>query len=184
MEEKNLSGLSIHVSEGCLVAPVQGDIDDERMKSIQEQVLESVKKTGIKGVVIDLSGVRILEPYYAEIIDRTAKMLNLLGAKTVLSGINPGVAISLSDSHFEFEEIFETARTFEDGVEKLQSVIAVGEEIEVGETEVEVEETEMEGEEGEEEVDEGEIEVEDRFEGEEEWDEEESSEEEEAQDFD
>ncbi len=173
MEEKILSDLSVHISEGCLVIPVQGDIDDERMQTIQEQILESVKKTGIKGVVIDLSGVRILEPYYAGIIDNIAKMLRLLGAKTVLSGIRPGVAISLTDFKFDFKEIYETAGTFEKGVEKLRTIIADDEEIEWEEVEVEeVEEVE------------GEIEVEGKIEDEEERDEEERCEEEEEQDFD
>ncbi len=115
--------LSVHVSRGCLVVPIQGDIDEEIMHNIQKLVLSGVEETGVKGVVIDLSGVKIIDPYNAGIIDKTAKMINLLGAKTVLSGIKPGVAIALSDSHFEFEEIFEIARTFEDGVEKLQSVV-------------------------------------------------------------
>jgi rsbT antagonist protein RsbS len=123
-----LSDLSVHVSKGCLVIPVQGNIDDKRIQAIQKEILMNVEKQDVKGVVIDLSGVNILEPYYAGVIDKTAKMINLLGAKTIISGINPGVAISLLDSHFEFEEIFGTARTFEDGVERLQPVIRVGEE--------------------------------------------------------
>lgn len=140
-----MSDLSVHVSKGCLVVPVQGDIDDKRIQSIQKEVLISVEKEGVRGVVIDLSGVKILEPYYAGIIDKTAKMINLLGAKTVISGINPGVAISLMDSNFEFEEIFGTVRTFEDGVEKLQPVISIGEESkEIEDEEIESEEKELE----------------------------------------
>lgn len=135
-----MSDLSVHVSRGCLVVPVQGNIDDKRIQSIQKEVLINVQKEGVRGVVIDLSGVKILEPYYAGIIDKTAKMINLLGAKTVISGINPGVAISLLDSHFEFEEIFGTARTFEDGVERLQPVILIGEENKKMESEEELEE--------------------------------------------
>jgi len=136
--EDFLSDLSVHISNGCLVVPVQGDVDDERIQSIQKKILDNVNKQNVKGVVIDLSGVRMLEPYYAGIIDKTAKMINLLGAKTIISGINPGVAISLLDSNFEFEEIFGTVRTFEEGVEKLLPVIADNEGIE----KIEIEEAE------------------------------------------
>lgn len=146
MEDKISSDLSIHISEGCLVVPIQGEIDEKRMEAIQAQILEAIKKTSLKGVVIDLSGVRILEPYFAEVIDRTAKMIRLLGAKTILSGINPGVAISLTDYHFLFKEIFGTARTFEDGVEKLHTVIAVDEEIEFDEVEKDADKGEIEAE--------------------------------------
>jgi rsbT antagonist protein RsbS len=128
MEKKIFSDLSIHISEGCLVVPIQGEINDERIDIIRNQILESVEKTGVKGVVIDLSGVRIIEPYYAQIIDSTAKMIYLLGARTVLTGIRPGVAISLVDSNFDFEEIYGTAGTFEEGVGILKPLMKVDEE--------------------------------------------------------
>lgn len=136
MEEKSLSDLSIHISEGCLVVPIQGDIDDQRMRKIQSQILKGVEDSKVKGVVIDVSGVRIIEPYHAGIIDKTAKMISLLGAKTVLTGIRPGVAIALTDSNFGFKEIYETAGTFEEGVKKLQPVVRVEEELAESEEEV------------------------------------------------
>ena len=124
------------------MVPIQGEIDDERMRKIQSKILKGVEDNKVKGVVIDVSGVRIIEPYHARIIDDTAKMVYLLGAKTVLTGIRPGVAISLTDSNFDFKEIYETARTFEDGVKKLQSVVKAHEEFELGFEEEEVEEEE------------------------------------------
>jgi rsbT antagonist protein RsbS len=139
LEEKILSDLSLHISEGCLIVPIQGEINDERMSRIQEQILQGVEDTGVKGVIIDVSGVKIIEPYHARIIDNIAKMIRLLGAKTVLTGIRPGVAISLTDSDFEFKEIYETATTFEDGVQKLKSVVQAAEELSLKEFEEEAE---------------------------------------------
>jgi rsbT antagonist protein RsbS len=143
MEEESLSDLSLHISEGCLIAPIQGEINDERMSRIQKQILQGVEDSGAKGVVIDVSGVKIIEPYHARIIDNTAKMICLLGAKTVLTGIRPGVAISLTDSNFEFKDIYGTAATFEEGVKKLRSVVQEGEELESEEFEEEIEEIEV-----------------------------------------
>jgi rsbT antagonist protein RsbS len=152
--------LSINISEGCLVVPIQGEIDDERISRIQKEILESVLKMGTKGVVIDLSGVKIIEPYHAQIIDNTAKMIYLLGARTVLTGIRPGVAISLTDSNFEFKEIYGTAGTFEDGVKKLQSVVGASEKLESEKFEEEIEKEIVE------EIEENEIEVEEEREAE------------------
>ena len=140
MEEKTFSDLSVHISEGCLIVPIQGEINDERMNIIQNKILEGVERTGVKGVVIDVSGVRIIEPYYAQVIDNIAKMIYLLGARTVLTGIRPGVAISLVDSNFDFKEIYGTAGTFEEGVGILKPVIGVGKELEEFEEEIEMEE--------------------------------------------
>lgn len=130
MEEKKFPDLSIHISEGCLIVPIQGEIDDERILEIQKQILKGVEDTEVKGVVIDVSGVRIIEPYHAHIIDNTAKMIYLLGARTVLTGMRPGVAISLTDSNFDFKEIYGIAGTFEEGVKKLQPVLELGENLE------------------------------------------------------
>jgi rsbT antagonist protein RsbS len=140
MDEEILSGLSLHISEGCLIVPIQGEINDERMNRIQKQILEGVEDTGAKGVVIDVSGVKIIEPYHARILDNTAKMIYLLGAKTVLTGIRPGVAISLIDSNFEFKEIYGIATTFEDGVKKLKSVVEIAQESGLEKLEEEIEE--------------------------------------------
>ena len=87
-------------------------------------------------------------------------MICLLGARTVLSGVRPGVAISLSDSDFEFKEMYETARTFEDGVKKLQSVLNADEEFELGFEEEEESEEEAVGVEEEEESEEEAVEAE------------------------
>lgn len=135
MDNRIFSDLSIHISKGCLVIPIQGELDENRMMQIQKRILEGVEDTEVKGVVIDVSGVGIIEPYLARIIDNTAKMIYLLGAKTVLTGMRPGVAISLVDSRFDFKEIYGTAGTFEEGVEKLQAVVNINFELEVGEEE-------------------------------------------------
>jgi rsbT antagonist protein RsbS len=137
MEEKKSSNLSMHISEGCLIVPIQGEIEDERMLEIQKQILKGVQDAEVKGVVIDVSGVRIIEPYHAQIIDNTAKMVYLLGARTMLTGIRPGVAISLTDSNFDFKEIYGTAGTFEEAVKRLQPVVKIGEKSEESEEEIE-----------------------------------------------
>jgi rsbT antagonist protein RsbS len=148
MDNKVSSDLSIHISKGCLVVPVQGELDEDRMVQIQKKILKGVEDSEVKGVVIDVSGVGIIEPYLARMIDDTAKMIYLLGAKTILTGIRPGVAISLVDSKFDFKEIYGTAGTFEEGVKKLQPVVKIDYELdeekeESGETDVE-EKTESE----------------------------------------
>jgi len=140
MHNKISSELSIHVSEGCLVVPIQGELDENRMIQIQKKILKGVEDTEVGGVVIDVSGVGIIEPYLARIIDNTAKMIYLLGAKTVLTGIRPGVAISLVDSRFDFKEIYGIAGTFEEGVKKLQPVIKIDYELEEESGEINVEE--------------------------------------------
>ncbi len=124
MEEKTyLSKVVMHITRGCLIVPVQGELYDEMVRQIQQDVLERVKETGIKGVIIDLSGVNIIDSFLAKAICDTAKMAAMLGATTVLTGFKPAVVVSLIDLNFEPGNI-QTALTLEDGLQKLQPIVA------------------------------------------------------------
>jgi len=130
MEEKTyISKVVMHISRGCLIVPIQGELYDESIRQIQRDVLEKVKETGIKGVIIDLAGVNIIDSFLAQAIIDTAKMAAMLGATTALTGFKPAVVASLIDLDFELGGI-QTALTLEEGLQKLQTIVAPEEIIE------------------------------------------------------
>ena len=101
------TGMSI--VRGCLVVPIPTDLDDEAVPAIRKEILNRVESTGAKGMVIDLSAVRVLDSFTFEALVHTAKMASLLGAKTVLSGIQPGVASSLVYLGVDMDTVHTTA---------------------------------------------------------------------------
>ncbi|MBW1690813.1 MAG: STAS domain-containing protein [Deltaproteobacteria bacterium] len=120
-EDSALSGIFMNVLQGYLVVPVQTEMCERSAIRLQKQILERVKETGVKGVVIDVSGVTIIDTSVAHVISDTAKMASLLGASTVLTGLRPGVVGALMDLEFEFEGL-DTALTVEQGILKLKSL--------------------------------------------------------------
>ncbi len=121
MKGKNyLSKVVMNIIQGCLVVPIHGELYDESVLQIQRDVLEKIKNTGIKKVIIDLSGANVIDSFLGQVISDTVKMASMLGATTVLTGFKPEVVVSLIDLDFDFGDI-QTAITLEDGFHKLQS---------------------------------------------------------------
>lgn len=123
MEERaTLPKVAMHITRGCLVVPIQVELYCETIIQIQKDVLERVKETGAKGVIIDVSGVDIIDSFIAQTISDTARMASMLGATTVLTGFKPDVVASLIDLDFELKDI-QTAITLEDGFQRLKPIV-------------------------------------------------------------
>jgi len=168
-EEIGLSKkVAMHISRGCLIVPIQIELYDETILQIQRDILEKVKSTGIKGVIIDVSGVEIIDSFFAQAICDTARMTYMLGATTVLTGLKPEVVASLVDLDIEFKDV-QTAMNLEAGYQRLEPLVELKEESEEIEEYEEIEESEGEVDEDQEvQVDEDEeIEEEDNYEDEE-----------------
>ncbi|MFD2617335.1 MULTISPECIES: STAS domain-containing protein [Terrilactibacillus] len=102
-----------------LLISIQIELDDHTAIQFQEDLLEKIHETGAKGVVIDLSTVDIIDSYIAKILGDVVKMSDLLGAKVVLTGIRPAVAIILTDLGIRLNNI-STALDLEKGLAKLK----------------------------------------------------------------
>lgn len=153
-QEAALSKVAMYITRGCLVVPIQVELHDELVLQIQGDILERVNKTGIKGVIIDVSGVAVIDSPLARAISDAARMASLLGAKTVITGLRPGVVASLIDLDFDIRGVA-TAVSLEEGFRLLAPVTAPREEpeeveeaeeaeVEIGAPEEEQEETDEE----------------------------------------
>lgn len=167
-DEISLSRVAMHISRQCLIVPIQIELYDETILHIQREILEKIKETGIKGVIIDVSGIEIIDSFLAQAICNTARMAYMLGATTVLTGLKPEVAASLVDLDIEFKDI-KTAMNLEAGFQILEPLVSPKEEPEEIEEDEKIEELEREtGETQEVKIDEyEEIEEEDNYEDEE-----------------
>jgi len=144
VEDKiTLSRVAMHISRGCLIVPIQIELYDEIILRIQKDILERVKNTGVKGVIIDVSGVEIIDSFFAQAICDTVKMASMLGATTVLTGLKPEVAASLVDLDIDFKDV-QTAMNLEAGFKILEPLVSPKEEPEEIEEYEEIEESEGE----------------------------------------
>jgi len=119
----------MQVVRGCLVVPVQVELYDDVVLQIQRDILEKVQETHTKGVIIDVSAVEVMDSFIAQTLSDTARMASLLGAKTVLCGLQAGVVAALVDLNIEFHDV-QTARTLEDSFRILEPVVLPEEKLE------------------------------------------------------
>jgi rsbT co-antagonist protein RsbR len=78
--------------KGTGVLPLIGNIDTERAQLLMEETLNQAIKLKLEHLIIDVSGVMIVDTMVADKLFRVIDALSLLGIKTILTGIRPEVA--------------------------------------------------------------------------------------------
>lgn len=89
---QELSASLIPVFDKISVMPLVGTIDTERAKLIMENLLEGVVKHRAEVVLLDITGVPIVDTMVAHHIIQAADAVRLVGAKCMLVGIRPEIA--------------------------------------------------------------------------------------------
>lgn len=90
-----LSTPVIQVWEGVIALPLVGSIDSIRAKEIMEKLLEAVVTYGADVVIIDITGVPVVDTQVANRLMRTVEAVRLLGTNSIITGINPVIAQTL-----------------------------------------------------------------------------------------
>ncbi|SFE35760.1 rsbT antagonist protein RsbS [Lentibacillus persicus] len=101
-----------------LLISIQTEIDDNTAIQFQEDLLDKIHTTGSTGVVIDLTSVEIIDSFIAKVLGDVVSMSDLMGAKVVLTGIQPAVAVTLIDLGVHLKNV-PTALDLEQGLLKL-----------------------------------------------------------------
>lgn len=101
-----------------LLVSIQTEIDDQTAIKFQEDLLNKIHESEALGVVIDLTSVEIIDSFIAKVIGDVVTMSDLMGAKVVLTGIQPAVAMTLIELGIELNNI-STGLDLEQGLIKL-----------------------------------------------------------------
>ncbi|MFJ4471669.1 STAS domain-containing protein [Streptomyces sp. NPDC089424] len=78
-----------------LLVSLQGELHDGMAEQLQQDIARRIADSGVTGVVIDISGVDIVDSFLGRILAEIASSASLLAARTVLAGMRPAVAITL-----------------------------------------------------------------------------------------
>jgi rsbT antagonist protein RsbS len=102
-----------------LISSVHVDLHDAVAEAFQADVLTVIEKTGAKGLVIDVSGLEMVDSYVARIISDTGRMAKLMGTQMVLVGMRPEVAATLVRMGYSMEGV-KTALNLDEGLVALR----------------------------------------------------------------
>lgn len=102
-----------------LLATIQVDMHDQLALRLQDDLTCAIEKKGSKGVLIDISALEMVDSFIGRMVADIAGMSGILGAKTVLVGMQPAVAITLVELGLSLPGV-STALNVERGMQLLR----------------------------------------------------------------
>ncbi|KMY52806.1 RsbR protein [Bacillus sp. FJAT-27231] len=114
---QELSAPLIPVFEKISVMPLVGTIDTERAKLIMENLLDGVVKHRSEVVLIDITGVPVVDTMVAHHIIQAADAVRLVGAKCMIVGIRPEIAQTIVTLGINLDQVITTS-TLKKGIEE------------------------------------------------------------------
>ncbi|MFJ8063394.1 STAS domain-containing protein [Psychrobacillus sp. NPDC096426] len=114
---QELSASLIPIFDKISVMPLVGTIDTERAKLIMENLLQGVVKHRAEVVLLDITGVPVVDTMVAHHIIQAADAVRLVGAKCMLVGIRPEIAQTIVTLGINLTD-FTTTSTLQRGMEQ------------------------------------------------------------------
>jgi rsbT antagonist protein RsbS len=102
-----------------LIATIQVALSDKDLVCLRDELANRVGELRIRGVVIDVTALDVLDSFGTRTIRGIAYTAKLRGATTVVVGIQPDVAFAMVQLGLSLEGV-PTALDLEDGLELLE----------------------------------------------------------------
>jgi len=78
-----------------LLVTIQIDMHDQLALKLQDDLSNAIQKNATKGVLIDISSLEMVDSFIGRMVADISGMGKILGAETILVGMQPAVAITL-----------------------------------------------------------------------------------------
>ena len=102
-----------------LLVSIQVDMHDRLAMTLQDDITEMIVRHGSEGVLIDISGLNMVDSFIGRMISNIASMSRVLDAEAVVVGMRPAVAITLVEFGLELPGV-RTALNVERGMDILR----------------------------------------------------------------
>ncbi|MEO5730808.1 MAG: PAS domain-containing protein [Byssovorax sp.] len=102
---EELSNPILEVWDDVLVMPIIGIVDSRRTVDMVRRLLVEVARTQASFVIVDLTGVEVVDTRTADHLIKLIRKVELIGARCVLTGIRQGVSETLVDLGLDFGRI-------------------------------------------------------------------------------
>jgi len=109
-----------------LLVTIQLDMHDQLASALQDDLTTKIAEENAKGVLIDISSLDIVDSFIGRMLATTSAMARVLGAETVVVGMQPAVAITLVELGLDLSGVH-TALDVEKGMEMLRNRIGLPE---------------------------------------------------------
>jgi anti-anti-sigma regulatory factor len=96
---------AVPLADGVLFAPIVGHIDTRRAQALTTRLLNEASAQRARLVVLDITGVTIIDTAVAKALLNTTRALQLLGCQVTVSGISAPVAITLTQLGIQLQNV-------------------------------------------------------------------------------
>jgi rsbT antagonist protein RsbS len=105
-----------------LLVTIQVDMQDRVALRLQDDLTERIAAVSAKGVLLDISALEMVDSFIGRMIANIAGMARVLDAETVVTGMQPAVAITLVELGLTLNGV-RTALNVERGMALLRSLL-------------------------------------------------------------
>lgn len=109
--------------EDFLIVSFQTELRDDEIVKLREELLDRIKATNARGLIIDITALKIIDSFMARSLSSIATTATLLGAKTVVVGMQPAVALTLVELGLRIKWNVQTALNLERGINLLREAL-------------------------------------------------------------
>jgi rsbT antagonist protein RsbS len=88
-----------------LLVPVQGELTDTQAEELRHDVLHEIHATGCEGLVLDVTGLWLMDSHLCAVLTRLAQAAALMGTRTVLCGISAEIAMTIQSMGLELRGV-------------------------------------------------------------------------------
>jgi rsbT co-antagonist protein RsbR len=99
----------MQVWDGILAMPIIGSLDTARAQAMNEALLEEVVRTGSEIVILDISGVPVVDTAVSKHLLETVAAARLLGAEVLIVGLSTRTALTMVQLGIDLSSV--TTRT-------------------------------------------------------------------------
>ncbi|UCE63670.1 MAG: STAS domain-containing protein [Nitrospirota bacterium] len=110
--------------KGILMLPIVGIIDSKRAQDIMNAMLSKIGETRSKVIIMDISGVAVVDTAVANHLIKITKATKLMGCECTISGVSPAIAQTIVGLGINVGEV-QTTATLRDALEMAFSKTGV-----------------------------------------------------------
>ena len=89
----------------CFIASIQSDLSDTEVVALRDDLIERVGRFRALGIVVDVSALDVIDSFVARALRSIALTAKLRGARTVIVGIQPDVAVAIVQFRLNLEPL-------------------------------------------------------------------------------
>ena len=116
---REISTPVLQVSDRVLIIPIVGLVDTHRARHLTVSLLSAIRERRAKGVVMDITGVPVVDSKVANHLAQACEAARLMGAMVVMTGISSEIALTLVTIGAQLRGVH-TVGDLQGGIEEIE----------------------------------------------------------------